>query len=1498
MRSIYLLIISLFLLSVVRLAAQTPYLPSPYPTAGMPVNYVRTWDALKPESNAANITTAAAVKDFRMTTQYLDGLGRPIQAVTKQSSWPTGSSGKDIINMTIYDEFGRETYKFLPSPANSAGGNASLNDGLFKLNPFAQQASAYSSSNSLSPIVGQGENYFYGQTKFEPSPLNRVTETFAPGNSWAGTAEEPLEADRRSVKIKYALNTANDGVRIWTVNSDVIGTWASFSSSAVYDPGQLYKTIITDENGKQVIEFKDKQGQVILKKVQISGSGDDGSGVGHTNDWLCTYYMYDDLSRLRCVLQPQGVRNISADWSLLINTVIEHGFRYEYDEKGRMIMKRTLGDGSAMGTFFVYDARDRLVMVQDGNMRLSNKWLVTKYDALNRPVETGLWIDPSSFATHRAGAFSSTSYPTTSSNYEQLTTIHYDDYASLPSGLTNTFDNAGASQFYTSYNTSPVYAQALSVSAQTRDLVTWTATKVLGTTSDFIYSVNLYDEKGRLIQTKTKNNTGGVDISTTQYNWSGQPVITVNKTEKAGTNPQTITVVNRMSYDDLARLVKVEKKIAHSAINSGALSTNWITILEQGYDAIGQVNKKTIGNKKNPATNAYYTTRQPLQELVYDYNIRGWLLGTNRDYLTSEGQTTDGKLFGFELGYDQLTSKAGNNFGAAQYNGNIGGMTWKSDGDDTRRRYDFSYDEANRLLKAEFKQNNSGTTWNKALVDFTVQMGNNGANDGTAYDANGNILKMKQWGLKLTGPAQIDNLTYTYWSSGNMLKAVTESGTGTTDHKLGDFTDKNTTTTDYGYDKNGNMVIDLNKRINGTVSPATGLGSGGGIVYNHLNLPSLITVRNDAGTANKGTITYVYDAAGVKLQKITTENSVSLTYNSTSYTTNVTTTTTYLNGAVFESKQYADATVNTGLGYTDRLQFFGQEEGRIRAVNDPANPNTLTGLEYDYMIKDHLGNVRMVLTEELKTDAYPAATMETAQAATENTFYSNLDATRVDRPWDYTDTYTNPNDKVALVRGDGNKIGPAILLKVMAGDKFNVRASAWWTGTSSGSNTSPLSSIVSALISSAPGVSGGKIGVADLTSTLLNPEITAFLADQPAVSGKPKAYLNWVLFDEQFRYVDNGNSGAEAVEASGVVKQFNKPNMPVDRNGYLYIYTSNETSYDVFFDNLQVTHIRGALLEETHYYPFGLTMAGISSKALEFGSPENRYEKFNGAELNTAFDLNTYEFYYRTYDPQIGRWHGLDTKPTDMVSLYAAMANNPIRYADPLGDTLALFRPDGSFWKFQDDGKKEFSGMFYQKDKITSSYTDANGVQYDVHEYSGGKAFEFNDPEIDVLAIKNGKIDRIEIMSDKKVEDQMDRSGVKNPQANPLSFANEQGRQGNMDYGVRGIVSGDLKPNTFYIRENHAYNVGDIGNYLWGRGMAQLGISLGTASIGAHVNNMINGRKDHTPLYSFGPGTNGKPGLFDSQADQRAIQRGYANSPKGAMLIKQELKNWPKFNPK
>jgi hypothetical protein len=59
----------------------------------------------------------------------------------------------------------------------------------------------------------------------------------------------------------------------------------------------------------------------------------------------------------------------------------------------------------------------------------------------------------------------------------------------------------------------------------------------------------------------------------------------------------------------------------------------------------------------------------------------------------------------------------------------------------------------------------------------------------------------------------------------------------------------------------------------------------------------------------------------------------------------------------------------------------------------------------------------------------------------------------------------------------------------------------------------------------------------------------------------------------------------------------NGSDITITKNGYLFVYVSNESQGNVYFDDIRVEHIKGPILEETHYYPFGLTMAGISSKA-------------------------------------------------------------------------------------------------------------------------------------------------------------------------------------------------------------------------------------------------------------------------------------------------------------
>jgi hypothetical protein len=80
----------------------------------------------------------------------------------------------------------------------------------------------------------------------------------------------------------------------------------------------------------------------------------------------------------------------------------------------------------------------------------------------------------------------------------------------------------------------------------------------------------------------------------------------------------------------------------------------------------------------------------------------------------------------------------------------------------------------------------------------------------------------------------------------------------------------------------------------------------------------------------------VYDAAGVKHRKIVNDQTVTPDRVSTTY---------YIAGMLYEN---------------DTLKLVNdEEEGRIRMDYAGGTPTQT----YDYFVQDHLGNVRMVLTE-------------------------------------------------------------------------------------------------------------------------------------------------------------------------------------------------------------------------------------------------------------------------------------------------------------------------------------------------------------------------------------------------------------------------------------------------------------------------------------------------------------------------------------------------------
>ena len=292
-----------------------------------------------------------------------------------------------------------------------------------------------------------------------------------------------------------------------------------------------------------------------------------------------------------------------------------------------------------------------------------------------------------------------------------------------------------------------------------------------------------------------------------------------------------------------------------------------------------------------------------LQNVDYDYNVRGWLKTINDDV------ANDNDLFNFKLNYNQ-TDISGS---TPLYNGNISETVWSTANDDsnsslTARAYSYQYDALNRITKGLYKiKNTSGVYTDLNYGNYRLK--------NISYDKNGNILTLKRTGSFYS--TEIDNLIYTY-DNGNKLLKVVDNGSTYNNLKDEGFKDGTNTGNDYTYDANGNMISDANKGITS-------------ITYNHLNLPTYVSVASSSNGG--GNIQYIYDATGVKQRKI-------------AYSwVGGTTTTDYAGNHIYED--------NT-------LQFFNHAEGY---VSPELVSGSVVGWNYVYQYKDHLGNVRLTYSD-------------------------------------------------------------------------------------------------------------------------------------------------------------------------------------------------------------------------------------------------------------------------------------------------------------------------------------------------------------------------------------------------------------------------------------------------------------------------------------------------------------------------------------------------------
>lgn len=543
---------------------------------------------------------------------------------------------------------------------------------------------------------------------------------------------------------------------------------------------------------------------------------------------------------------------------------------------------------------------------------------------------------------------------------------------------------------------------------------------------------------------------------------------------------------------------------------------------------------------------------------------------------------------------------------------------------------------------------------------------------------NSNIWRIVYWlyqkhmtTLGTNDPMVLDDMTYSYEPGTNTLKSVSESSqSGSTNPQqydgLGDFRDVSGNT-DYTYDANGNLASDANRGISEIKNR-----------WFTVNKPLEVTL------ANGNTVTYVYDALGNLLRKKAgwqdLEGDVMI---------NKQRVTDYVGELVFESPN--------GIGA--KAVLIMHDEGRIR-INQT---NGVVSYHYDYYLRDHLDNIRAIVAEsatqgmdaafdpsafdpaELANPNPPAfsvdpvgyiATSEVSNATWETQLFDRVSETRGTRPGGIS---TDPEEQFAadLNAASSAALGPGKLIKVMAGDRIQLGAEAFYYSNAQPETPPlPINLLVNQVISAISGAAAANGEIAssfaqasvDFNNSLM--ALTDIQSESPNDTTQPAAYLNYLVFDDGFN-LRQEQSGMIQVGQADAWNGIDVPQFEIDKNGYIYVFTSNRSAMSVSTDNLYLYHWKGALLEEMHYYPYGLTFdvnrqMGLKASDVRYNSQSLEQNEFTSNAGTEKYGLEWYDFMARSYDVQLGRW----MQPDPMMqhaSPYLAMGDNPTLFTDPLG---------------------------------------------------------------------------------------------------------------------------------------------------------------------------------------------------------------------------------------
>ncbi len=134
---------------------------------------------------------------------------------------------------------------------------------------------------------------------------------------------------------------------------------------------------------------------------------------------------------------------------------------------------------------------------------------------------------------------------------------------------------------------------------------------------------------------------------------------------------------------------------------------------------------------------------------------------------------------------------------------------------------------------------------------------------------------------------------------------------------------------------------------------------------------------------------------------------------------------------------------------------------------------------------------------------------------------------------------------------------------------------------------------------------------------------------------------------------------------------------------YVYNYTDHLGNVRMSYTKNPANPSELKIIEENHYYPFGLKHENYNSEEFLFEKKGGNLQlrapvvkevlpyqyKYNGKEFQDELGLNLYDFGARNYDPALGRWMNIDplAEKGRRWSPYNYAMDNPVYFIDPDG---------------------------------------------------------------------------------------------------------------------------------------------------------------------------------------------------------------------------------------